>query len=102
MSQVYRLALAGCGGMGRRHLRGYKVLNDAEPGRFVLAAVIDPELERAEFVAGEAEEILGSRPATFRSLQDAVAAESELAVVDIVAAASVHHSITRVAVEAGC
>ena len=42
--------------MGRRHLRGYRVLENFEPGRIELVAVIDPELERAEFVAGEAED----------------------------------------------
>ena len=48
MSKRHRLALAGCGGMGRRHLRGYRVLEDLEPGRIEVVAVIDPELERAE------------------------------------------------------
>ncbi len=96
-----RLALAGCGGMGRRHLRGYRALEDFEPGRLELAAVIDPELERAEFVAGEAEEILGARPQTYRSLADAVAGTPELTLVDIVAAAAVHHPLVEVATEAG-
>ena len=101
MSQLHRLALAGCGGMGRRHLRSYRVLTDAEPGRVELAAVVDPELERAEFVAAEAEQLLGRRPRAFRSLHEAVAAVPELAVVDIVAAAAAHHVITQAAAAAG-
>ncbi len=101
MHTPHRLALAGCGGMGRRHLRGYRTLEDFEPGRLGVAAVVDPELKRAEFVAGEAEELFGIRPQAFQSLEDAVAGCPELDVVDIVAAPSVHHSIAEVAFEAG-
>ena len=101
MPQLHRLVLAGCGGMGRRHLRGYRVLAETEPGRVQLAAVVDPELERAEFVAAEAERLLGHRPAAFVSLEDAAAGVPELDVVDVVAAVSVHHRITQEAVAAG-
>lgn len=101
MNKCHRLALAGCGGMGRRHLRGYRVLKDFEPGRIEVAAVIDPELTRAEFVAGEVEERFGTRPQAYRLLEDAIAGSPELEVLDIVAAASAHHSIAQVAAEAG-
>lgn len=101
MAQLHRIALAGCGGMGRRHLRSYRVLGVAEPGRAELAAVVDPELERAEFVAGEAEQLLGRRPRAFASLEAAAAALPELDVVDIVTAASAHHRIAGVAADAG-
>ncbi len=101
MYKRHRLALAGCGGMGRRHLRGYRVLEKFEPGRIKVVAVVDPELERAEFVAGEAEEFFGDRPQVYRSLEDAIADSSELEILDIVAAASAHHLIARVAAESG-
>ena len=101
MPQLHRLALAGCGGMGRRHLRSYRVLGEAEPGRVELAAVVDTETERAEFVAAEAEQLLGRRPPAFASLEAAAAAVPELDVVDIVAAPSAHHRIARAAVAAG-
>ena len=101
MYKRHRLALAGCGGMGRRHLRGYCTLENFEPGRFELVAVIDPELERAEFVAGEAEEFFGDRPQVYRSLEDAIAGSGGIEVLDIVAAASAHHSIAGVAAEHG-
>lgn len=101
MSKCHRLALAGCGGMGRRHLRGYRVLEDFEPGRLEVAAVIDLELERAEFVAGEAEEMFGSRPKTYPTLEDAIAGTPDLGVLDIVVAAAAHHSVACVAAEAG-
>ena len=101
MAQLHRVVLAGCGGMGRRHLRGYRVLGEAEPGRMELAAVVDTELERAEFVAAEAEQLLGRRPAAFGSLEEAAAAVPELDVVDIVAAPSAHHRLTQTAAAAG-
>ena len=75
--------------MGRRHLRGYRTLEDFEPGRVEVAAVIAPELKRAELVAGEAEDLFGGRPQACRALENAIAAIPELAVVDIVAAAAV-------------
>ena len=101
MSARHRLALAGCGGMGRRHLRGYRVLEDFEPGRIEVAAVIDPELKRAEFVAGEVADLFGVRPQVFQSIEDAVLGCPDLEMVDIVAAAAVHHVIAVSAVEAG-
>ena len=101
MAQPHRVVLAGCGGMGRRHLRGYRVLGETEPGRMELAAVVDTELERAEFVAAEAEQLLGRRPAAFGSLEQAAAAVPELDVVDIVAAPSAHHRLTQTAAAAG-
>lgn len=101
MARLHRVVLAGCGGMGRRHLRGYRVLGETEPGRMELAAVVDTELERAEFVAAEAEQLLGRRPAAFGSLEQAAAAVPELDVVDIVAAPSAHHRLTQTAAAAG-
>ena len=101
MAQQHRLALAGCGGMGRRHLRSYRVLGEADPGRVELAAVVDTELERAEFVAAEAEQLLGHWPPAFASLEEAAAAVPELDVVDIVAAPSAHHRIAGAAAAAG-
>ena len=96
-----RLVLAGCGGMGRRHLRGYGTLEGFEPGRLELAAVVDREIERAEFVAGEAEEILGTRPGCFTSLDEAIAAIPDLEVVDVVVAAAAHHVVVETATAAG-
>ena len=63
--------------------------------------VVDPEPKRAGFVAEEARELFGVRPRDFRSLEEAVAAFPDLAMVDIVATAGAHHSIAQVAFEAG-
>ena len=95
-----RLVLAGCGGMGRRHLRGYRVLQDFEPCRLELAAVVDPEPARGSFVAKEAEDLLGLRPTVYQSLEDAVAGTPELEVIDVVAAAAAHLPLVEIATSA--
>ncbi len=96
-----RLVLAGCGGMGRRHLRAYRTLDELEPGRLELAAVVDPELDRAHFVAAEAQELLGARPAVFTSLDAALDAALGLELIDVVTAAAAHHTIAAQAAAAG-
>ena len=96
-----RLVLAGCGGMGRRHLRGYRVLQDFEPCRLELAAVVDPEPARGSFVAKEAEDLLGLRPTVYQSLEAAVAGTPELEVIDVVAAAAAHLPLVEIATSAG-
>ena len=87
--------------MGRRHMRAYRTLEDFEPGRLELAAVVDREIERAEFLAGEAEEILGTRPECFTSIDDAIAATPDLDVVDVVVAVAAHHVVVETATAAG-
>ncbi len=82
-------------------MRAYRTLEDFEPGRLELAAVVDREIERAEFLAGEAEEILGTRPACFTSIDDAIAATPDLDVVDVVVAAAAHHVVVESATAAG-
>ena len=58
--------------MGRRHLRGYAELAAARPGLVELAAVVDLAEDRAQFLAGEAEELLGTRPQVFAALEAAL------------------------------
>jgi predicted dehydrogenase len=57
-----RLALVGCGGMGRRHILGMKKLRAAGRMEFDLAAVCDVFPESAARLASLAEELLGRRP----------------------------------------
>ncbi|MBM4435718.1 MAG: Gfo/Idh/MocA family oxidoreductase [Actinobacteria bacterium] len=96
-----RLALIGCGGMGRRHLRAYHELASRRPGLIELAAVVDVVEERAQFVANEAAELLGQRPRVFTSLDGALHGTPELQAIDLVAAASAHHTLAVRAMEAG-
>ena len=87
--------------MGRRHLRGYAELAAARPGLVELAAVIDLAEDRAQFLAGEAEELLGTRPRAFAALEAALAAVPELAAVDVVTSARSHHELAGAALDAG-
>jgi predicted dehydrogenase len=62
-----RLAIVGCGGMGRRHLAGLAELARAEQ-TIELVAVCDLNERNATDLAGEAETLLGRRPAVFTNL----------------------------------
>ena len=45
------ICLVGCGGMGHRHVMGYKELKDSGIGNLDLVAVCDIRQENAELVA---------------------------------------------------
>ena len=68
-----RIGLVGCGGMGRRHLDGYRLLRDAGGRSFEIAAVCDPEPRAAAAAAAFAEAVLGTRPVVFEAVGDLVA-----------------------------
>ena len=63
-----RLAIVGCGGMGRRHLAGLAELRRAGERSVDLVAVCDLNAQNAEDLADEAKELLGTRPAVFADL----------------------------------
>lgn len=72
-----KLALCGCGGMGRRHLLGMKQLQNVGRLRCRLVAVVDPFAENAHKAADLAAELLGHRPqifATVAGMQEAIGA----------------------------
>ena len=98
---AHQFALVGCGGMGRRHLRGFVELARVRPGLVELAAVVDVDRERAEFVAGEVEEFLGNRPAACTSIAEAKSQRPELEAADIVTTAGTHHVAAARALDAG-
>ncbi|MER3436251.1 MAG: hypothetical protein C4346_00675, partial [Chloroflexota bacterium] len=64
------LALAGCGVMGRRHVRGLQKLRAIGRQRFDLVAVCDPNATNAQQLADLAHELLGRRPQIFASLDE--------------------------------
>lgn len=86
------MCLVGCGGMGQRHVRGFKVLKDTGLTAVHLAAVCDLDPEAANRVADEAQATLGERPAVYTSIESALADES-LTAFDIVTDASSHHRV---------
>jgi predicted dehydrogenase len=64
------LALCGCGGMGRRHIRGMQKLKAAGRLSFELVAVCDLFPASAEEAADLAEELLGRRPTVHSDLAE--------------------------------
>ena len=68
MTEPVRLAIVGCGGMGRRHLAGLTELARSEHNNVELVAVCDLNAQNAQDLAEEATELLGRRPAVFTDL----------------------------------
>src|SRR5258708_15420 len=65
MAERVRLAIVGCGGMGRRHLTGLAELSRTDHCNVDLVAVCDLNRKNAEDLADEAEQYLGTRPRVF-------------------------------------
>lgn len=95
-----KLALVGCGGMGRRHLHGLAQLENAGINPFELVGVCDPFGEAANAAAQLAEELLDVRPAVYADLADLVAVEEPDA-VDVVTTPATHHLVGAAALDLG-
>ena len=95
-----RICLAGCGGMGSRHINGYAALERTGLSNVVLTAVCDVRRDNAERVAGEAERALGRRPEVYLSVEDALA-DNVADAYDVVTDASTHLQVVLPLLEAG-
>lgn len=96
-----QLAIIGCGGMGGRHLRGFKALVDSGQCAFELVGACDTRRDNAEYLAGNTEELLGSRPRVFTDMETMASALPELRAVDITTPNGTHHVIASKAMELG-
>jgi len=96
-----QFALIGCGGMGRRHLRGFVELAKVRPNLIELSAVVDVDESRAAFVASEVRELLGNRPVACSTIGEAMIKRPELLCADVVTTAGTHHVAAVDAMEAG-
>ena len=96
-----RMALVGCGGMGTRHLHGFKQLVGTPFDLVELSAVCDINPDNAEMAAVEAEQLLGVRPQVFIDMEAMVQQVPELEAVDVVADPSAHHTICCQALDLG-
>lgn len=96
-----KIMLVGCGMMGARHVRGYGELERAQPGSLRLAAVCDPREDAAALVAAEAEQLLGYRPATYPTAEDALANETAIEAADVVTDNRTHDAIAIPLLDAG-
>ena len=92
------LAIAGCGGMGRRHVLGLKKLKDVDRLRFDLVAVCDPFEVNAVKMADLAEELLGKRPAIYA---DPAQLPAGVDALDIATSPDLHARIGIEALRAG-
>ena len=96
-----KYAAVGCGGMGRRHLRGAAQLYKSSRCNMELVACCDLKREQAELYADEAKELLGTRPQVFTDLETMVREVPDLQAADVTVESGYHHSVAVACLEAG-
>ena len=96
-----KYAAVGCGGMGRRHLRGVAALYGSSQCNMELVAACDLKLEQANLLADEAEQLLGTRPRVFTDIAEMVRAIPELQAADVTVESGYHHGVAIACMEAG-
>ena len=101
MPERVKLALIGCGGMGRRHLRGITRLSQSSMANLELVAVCDLNDENAQYLADEAKELLGTRPRVFNDLETMVREVGDLGAASITTDAGSHHKVAPAALALG-
>jgi predicted dehydrogenase len=101
MHEPVRLAIVGCGGMGRRHLAGLAELSRTPHMNLNLVAVCDLNRQNAEDLADEAHELLGERPAVFDNVERMIREVEQLEAADCPTDVSSHHVVAAQALELG-
>ncbi len=101
MADRLKIALVGCGGMGRRHLRGIATLYQSTFSNVELVAVCDLNQENASFLADEAAELLGSRPRVHADIATMVREMPEIEAASVTTDAGSHHTVAVACLEAG-
>src|SRR5215212_4971651 len=96
-----RLAIVGCGGMGRRHLAGLAELERCVGHVVELAAVCDLNVSNANDLADEASGLLGHRPAVFASIDTMVDEADGLEAADCTTDSGSHHLVATALLGAG-
>ncbi len=100
MTERARLAMVGCGGMGRRHLTGLTELARTDFRNADLVAVCDLNRQNAEDLADEALEHLGVRPQVFTDAAQMVK-EVELDGADCPTDTGSHHVAASMLLDLG-
>src|ERR1041384_610376 len=93
MPERIKIALVGCGGMGRRHLRGLAWLNRSSMPNVELVAVCDLNQDNASFLAGEAHELLGARPRVYADVAQMAREMPEIQAASVTTDAGSHHIV---------
>ena len=96
---AFKIALVGCGGMGRRHAHGYAELRKYFD-TVIMSAVCDVHHDVASAVAGEIGAATGKTPEICTDFDDMLA-NSDLDGVAIVTSTPMHHQFAIKAMEAG-
>ena len=93
MTEPVRLAIVGCGGMGRRHLAGLAELARTDHNNVELVAVCDLNEANANDLADEAKGLLGRRPAVFADLARMAREIDGLEAADCTTDTGSHHRV---------
>ncbi|MFO7696022.1 MAG: Gfo/Idh/MocA family oxidoreductase [Anaerolineae bacterium] len=95
------IAIVGCGGMGGRHLWGLQELYTSGMSNVELVAACDLRRDNAEYLADNAERLLGTRPAVFTEMEAMVRAIPDLQAVDVTTDSGSHHRVVSAALDLG-
>jgi predicted dehydrogenase len=87
--------------MGGRHLLGLKELHDSGMNNVELVAVCDLRRDNAEYLAENAERLLGQRPQVFEDMERMVAAVPGLQAASVTTDAGSHHIVAGAALDLG-
>ncbi len=101
MAERVKLAIVGCGGMGRRHLTGLGELARTEHNNIELVAVCDLNRRNAEDLADEAKELLGTRPRVFEDAAQMVREVEGLEAADCPVDTAAHHRVATALLDLG-
>jgi len=83
MAPRIKYAAVGCGGMGRRHLRGMAALYGSSRCNLELVAACDLKPEQVNLFADEAEQLLGTRPRVFTDIAEMAHQIPDLQAADV-------------------
>ena len=101
MAELVKYAAVGCGGMGRRHLNGMAALYKSSQCNMELVAVCDLNQENANWLADEAEQLLGARPKVYSDIAKMAHEVSDLQAADVTTDSGSHHAVAHACLEAG-
>jgi len=96
-----RLAIVGCGGMGRRHLAGLGELARTDHNNVELVAVCDLDERNAADLADEADALLGRRPAVFTDTARMARETDGLEAADCTTDTASHHRVATALLDLG-
>jgi predicted dehydrogenase len=101
MAERIKYAAVGCGGMGRRHLNGMAALYKSSACNMELVAVCDLNQENANWLADEAEQLLGARPRVYADIAAMARELPDLRAADVTTDTGSHHAVAKACLDAG-